>query len=1008
MKVRYTVPSAQSRVGYSTNGSTTVFTVPFVFFDDTDLEVILVHNATGAETTLVLTTNYTVIGGAGATGSLTTVSTYASGYTLVIQREIPYTQEIDYSPNDGFPAEVNEEGLDRNTMQVQQAYRRARQSPILPATFDPENDTPIDMPLPVSGQVLIGKVGNGGWKNVDPADFADLTVPTVITSPALHDELVYNGTSWVNEQSVEKNAKWYGAVGDGITDDTAALQAWYAAGGALVIPAGTYNITGVLQTAVAGTKLRGVGKVTIVTGAAMTTSAIRAWADDCSVENIEIDASASASLSSGIYMAGHRYLVRDVTITGGTYNPRLPKTIPGPYYGIYVGGSSGYAMYTDGVLDNILTTGGNSGIVVQGGKRLHFSKITNFQPAGFGTAVGGGLSVQDFTLSQFTAISCGQYGFSNSSLFGASGIEPRPMGNWMIDGASVKWSGWQSLFGGINGSIGAGKFGFDITDGGLDGLRMQVSATDCCAGGMETKAGYSTGYDVTKTTSAGTASGTTLNFASTSTVYVGMAVSGTNIPADTYIASKTSTTVVLTRSVSGVIAPGASIAFTVGISPSGHKNISIDFHYNSTTATPVHGQHGVLAVLEDSVSDQFFGEKQNIKVFCSTKQAPSWRSDLYKYAWEPVASNGRLWLCLGALADGQPGKTGLTAPSSAGAYVSTVTNGAAFAGTSVLSFASVAGMVAGQAVFGVGVADGTTIASVDGGANDITLSLPLISPGVASGALIICATLESDGALYWLCLGTDYSGSVNNNNLALQINCVSYIYADVVSIGNGYGAYLSSTRAAASNAIDNVNINLRAIGARYGFAMDGVGTITNCTLSNCDITAEIAVYVGGAGGTNNVTISGGKFSGVSAALRLQNGTNNVTLVGDPYFYSGACSFLTTEGTNTLKISSALFEGGANADPTVYFAGTSVSTVWWGATVIDNKNAANQYGGWYVAGTATATAHGGPYRRDLLTNPNTGPKKGQVGEHMVLDTPTATVWGYVCTVADTTWKAKTLA
>ena len=801
----------------------------------------------------------------------------------------------------------------------------------------------------------------------------------------------------------------FGAKGDGVTDDSTAINVLLAIGGTVTFAPGTYYITVVLSTTVAGTKIKGLGKVTIATGAAMITSAIRAWADDCSVENIEIDASSSPNLNSGIHMAGHRYLIRDVTITGGTYNPRLPKTIPGPYYGIYVGGPGNYVMYTDGVLDNILTTGGNTGIVVQGGKRLNFSKIINFQPAGFGTAVGGGLSVQDFTLTQFSAISCGQYGFSNSSQFGASGIEPRPMSNWTLNSISAKWCGWQSLFTGINGGVGAGKFGFDITDGSFDGLTMQASAIDCCAGGMETKAGYSSSYDVTLTTSSGTASGTTLNFASTSTVYVGMAVSGANIPADTYIASKTSTTVVLTRAVTGAIASGASILFEVAISPEGHKNILIDFHYNSTTATPVHGSQGVLAVLEDSVSDQFFGEKQNIRVFCSTKQAPTWRSDLYKYAWEPVASNGLLWLCLGALADGQPGKTGQTAPSSAGAYVGIVTNGAALAGTSVLSFASVTGMVAGQAVFGVGVQDGTTISSVDAIANDITLSLPLISPGVANGAYIICATLESDGALYWLCLGTDYSGSVNNNNTALQINCVSYIYADVVSINNGYGVYLSSTRSAASNAIDNVNINLRAIGARYGFAMDGVGVVTNCTLSSCDVAAEIAVYVGGAGGTNNLTISGGKFSGVQTALYLANATNNVTLVGDPYFLSGSDAFQAGAGTNTLKISSALFEGGADGSPPVYFAGTSVNTVWWGSTVIDNKNAANQYGGWYAAGTATVTSHGGPYRRDLLTNPNTVPQKGNVGEHMVLDTPTSTVWGYVCTVGSPTytWQPKSL-
>lgn len=160
MKVRYTVPSDQSYVSYSGNGSTTVFSVPYVFFDSTDLSVTLVNNATAVETTQAITTNYTVSGGSAGTGpaagSVTMATAPASGTTLVIQRNVPYTQEIDYSPNDGFPAEVNEEGLDRTTMLAQQANRRAQQSVRLPATFDP-NGTPITLPMgPEPSRKVIG------------------------------------------------------------------------------------------------------------------------------------------------------------------------------------------------------------------------------------------------------------------------------------------------------------------------------------------------------------------------------------------------------------------------------------------------------------------------------------------------------------------------------------------------------------------------------------------------------------------------------------------------------------------------------------------------------------------------------------------------------------------------------------------------------------------------------------------------------------------------------------
>jgi hypothetical protein len=199
MKVRYTVPSDASRVAYAGNGSTTVFAVPYVFFDDTDLEVISVNDTTAVETTKVLTTDYSVTGGAGSTGSVTMTTAPATGTTLVIQREIPYTQEIDYEQNDGFPAAVNEEGLDRNTMLAQQVRRRARQTPKLPATYDPESGD-ITIPMPVAGKTLVANTDEDGWENADlPTAGADL--PTALVGLANYDILEYDSVSelWRNK-----------------------------------------------------------------------------------------------------------------------------------------------------------------------------------------------------------------------------------------------------------------------------------------------------------------------------------------------------------------------------------------------------------------------------------------------------------------------------------------------------------------------------------------------------------------------------------------------------------------------------------------------------------------------------------------------------------------------------------------------------------------------------------------------------------------------------------------
>ncbi len=117
-----TVSTTIIKSSHNGNGSTTTFAYNFKIFADTDL-VVIIRSAAGTETTKTLTTHYTVAGAGDASGgsiTFTTGNTPASGETVVIRRSIPQTQAIDYIANDPFPAETNEEGLDRTTMIAQQ------------------------------------------------------------------------------------------------------------------------------------------------------------------------------------------------------------------------------------------------------------------------------------------------------------------------------------------------------------------------------------------------------------------------------------------------------------------------------------------------------------------------------------------------------------------------------------------------------------------------------------------------------------------------------------------------------------------------------------------------------------------------------------------------------------------------------------------------------------------------------------------------------------------------
>lgn len=119
-----TVSSGTSRVSYSGNGSTTVFAYTFKIFANSDLEVYLKDDTTGVATLQTLTTDYTVSNaGNDSGGNVTFVVAPASGKTVIIRREIPYTQETNYVENDPFPAQAHEDALDKLTMLTQQNDR---------------------------------------------------------------------------------------------------------------------------------------------------------------------------------------------------------------------------------------------------------------------------------------------------------------------------------------------------------------------------------------------------------------------------------------------------------------------------------------------------------------------------------------------------------------------------------------------------------------------------------------------------------------------------------------------------------------------------------------------------------------------------------------------------------------------------------------------------------------------------------------------------------------------
>ena len=129
-------------------GSASVFPFTFKVFAASDLDVIRLNSSTGVETTLVLTTDYTVtLNGNQNTnpgGSVTLVAgALASGFTLTITSDIANLQPTDLTNQGGFYPEVITDSLDRATIQIQQMAEDVGRS-----VKAPLSDGTVNMELP--------------------------------------------------------------------------------------------------------------------------------------------------------------------------------------------------------------------------------------------------------------------------------------------------------------------------------------------------------------------------------------------------------------------------------------------------------------------------------------------------------------------------------------------------------------------------------------------------------------------------------------------------------------------------------------------------------------------------------------------------------------------------------------------------------------------------------------------------------------------------------------------
>lgn len=115
---------------------------------------------------------------------------------------------------------------------------------------------------------------------------------------------------WVRQYDGAVNVKWFGAKGDGVTDDTAAIDTAIAAslGRKLYFPSGTYLTNGIVITNLTGVHFEGEDKYsTVIKSNAGVNDHVVSYANafDCSIENITIDQnSAGKTGGHGVRLGG--------------------------------------------------------------------------------------------------------------------------------------------------------------------------------------------------------------------------------------------------------------------------------------------------------------------------------------------------------------------------------------------------------------------------------------------------------------------------------------------------------------------------------------------------------------------------------------------------------------------------------------------------------------------------------------------------------------------------------
>ncbi len=266
------MPAVAPLVRYVANGTETEFEFPFPVFATEDLKIYLngapqisgfdIHNP-----------------GMTDGGSVTFDRAPADGTIVTLERRLPLERVTDFLEGGDFSAAAINNELDYLTAGLQQIDRDL--SPMLRYG---DHETPGVVTLP--GRALRANMALGFDGNGDP-------VPVSLEGSMAAPDFTAVGTGAQTRSSHDKfsdaiSVKDFGAMGDGLTDDTLSIQKALAAHDSVFIPPGRYFISGTIAIGERQT-LHGAGQASVLVCQDDSFNAVEIRADYAAIFNLRIE-----------------------------------------------------------------------------------------------------------------------------------------------------------------------------------------------------------------------------------------------------------------------------------------------------------------------------------------------------------------------------------------------------------------------------------------------------------------------------------------------------------------------------------------------------------------------------------------------------------------------------------------------------------------------------------------------------------------------------------------------